>query len=85
MSNDVKNYDDNVSNGNDDNDDADDFLLISNNDDDSDDDMFLLAGLERSTLELLNEDDEDPKCLHMMINCHGNDYEDEDYYREEKK
>ena len=76
--------DDNVSNGNDDNDDADDFLLIVNNDDDSDDGMFLLAGLERSTLELLNEEDEDPKCLHMTINCHDDDDEDDDYYCDNK-
>ena len=41
------------------------------NDDDYDDaddnDMFLLAGLERSTLELLKEDEEEPKCLHIII------------------
>ena len=36
-------------------------------DDDDDNDMFLLAGLERSTLELLKEDEEEPKCLHIMV------------------
>ena len=36
-------------------------------DDDDDNDMFLLAGLERSTLELLKEDEEEPKCLHIVI------------------
>ena len=31
------------------------------------DDVFLLAGLDRSTLELLNEEDEDPKCLKLWL------------------
>ena len=31
------------------------------------DDVFLLAGLDRSTLELLNEEDEDPKCLKIWL------------------
>ena len=31
------------------------------------DDVFLLAGLDRSTLELLNEEDEDPKCLKSWL------------------
>ena len=38
-------------------------------DDDVDDvdDVFLLAGLDRSTLELLKEEDEDPKCLKSWL------------------
>jgi len=36
-------------------------------DDDDDNDMFLLAGLERSTLELLKEDEEEPKCLSNQL------------------
>ena len=31
------------------------------------DDVFLLAGLDRSTLELLNEEEEDPKCLKSWL------------------
>ena len=31
------------------------------------DDVFLLAGLDKSTLELLNEEDEDPKCLKSWL------------------
>ena len=46
--------------------DVDDDVDVVNGLDDVDD-VFLLAGLDRSTLELLNEEEEDPKCLKIWL------------------
>ena len=42
------------------------------------DDVFLLAGLERSTLELLKEEEVDPKCLQIIIKNSDNDHDNND-------
>ena len=46
--------------------------------DDDVDDVFLLAGLERSTLELLKEEEVDPKCLQIMIKNNDNENDNND-------
>ena len=51
---------------------------LSDNVDDDVDDVFLLAGLERSTLELLKEEEVDPKCLQIMIKNNENDHDNND-------